>query len=314
MLRAVRAALPSPASAAGFDLYRAMSASRAQPLRQAALGPEGAWIVHWRNAETEALYEQPAHHTLSLYLEGGEAVRCLDQPSARGAPGRLCCMPAGHRSRWAVHGSLQLLHLYLPQLPLALAAEQWFDRDPRLAHLHDRIYFDDAELARLGRAMVALDWDEADAGLALQALGVALQARLLQVQGHVRQDSGARWRGGLSPPARRRVLACIEAALATPGEALDLATLAQAACLSSFHFARMFRQSFGMAPHAWVMQRRLARARELLADPRLPLAEVAARAGYAHLGHLNRALQRAGLGSGGRYRAALDRVSPAAAG
>ena len=37
-----------------------------------------------------------------------------------------------------------------------------------------------------------------------------------------------------------------------------------AACLSPFHFVRMFKQSFGLSPHAWVMQRRLAKARALL--------------------------------------------------
>jgi AraC family transcriptional regulator len=66
----------------------------------------------------------------------------------------------------------------------------------------------------------------------------------------------------------------------------------------------MFKQSFGLSPHAWVMQRRLAKARALLADERLPLAQVAADAGYAHLSHLNAALQRAGLGSAARWRRA----------
>jgi AraC family transcriptional regulator len=182
MLRKLRS-MPSTAVPAQLDVFRALLQSRATPLRAAAVGPEGAWLVQWRNADTDAAYEQPAHHTLSLYLEGGEAVRCLDQPTARGAPGSLCCLPAGHVSRWAVRGSLQLLHLYLPRLPLALAAEQWFDRDPRLAHLDDRIYFDDPLLARLGRQIVALDWHETDAALHLQELGLQMQARLLLAHG-----------------------------------------------------------------------------------------------------------------------------------
>ncbi|WP_395701396.1 helix-turn-helix transcriptional regulator [Aquabacterium sp.] len=283
-----------------FDVFRELARSRATPLRTAALGTDGAWLVHWRNADTDTAYEQPAHHTLSLYLEGGEAVRCLDQPGARGGAGSLCSLPAGHRSRWAVRGSLQLLHLYLPQLPLALAAEQWFDRDPRLAQLDDRIYFDDAPLAELGRAIVALDWQHTDAGLRLQELGLQLQARLLQAHAGG-QRVATRLRGGLSPQARRRVLDRIESALAD-GAAIDLDGLAEAACLSRYHFLRMFKASFGLSPHAWVMQRRLAHARTLLADERLSLAQVAADAGYAHLSHLNAALRRAGLGSAARWR------------
>jgi AraC family transcriptional regulator len=114
-------------------------------------------------------------------------------------------------------------------------------------------------------------------------------------------------RGGLSLVARRRVLECIEAGL--HGE-LSLAELAQAACLSDYHFARMFKASFGMSPHAWVMQRRLARARQLLAAGRLPLADVAENAGYAHLSHLNAALRGAGLASAAAYRRSVIAAAP----
>jgi transcriptional regulator GlxA family with amidase domain len=68
-----------------------------------------------------------------------------------------------------------------------------------------------------------------------------------------------------------------------------------------------FKASFGMSPHAWVMQPRLAHARRLLADARLSLPQVAARAGYAHPSHpshLNAALRSAGLDSAARYRQA----------
>ena len=290
---------------AQLDVFRALRQSRATPLRAASVGADGAWLVHWRNANTDTAYEQPAHHTLSLYLEGGEAVRCLEQPAARGAPGSLCCLPAGHVSRWAVRGSLQLLHLYLPQLPLALAAEQWFDRDPRLAHLDDRIFFDDPLLARLGQMIVALDWRETDAALRLQELSLQMQARLLLAHGGSRRVAAPVLRGGLSPQARRRVLDCMDSAQAT-GNAVDLHALADAACLSPYHFARMFKASFGMSPHAWVMQRRRVHARMLLADARLSLPQVAADAGYAHVSHLNAALRRAGLGSAKRFRHATS--------
>ncbi len=106
-------------------------------------------------------------------------------------------------------------------------------------------------------------------------------------------------RGGLSPAARRRVLERVEAGLAGP---LGLAQLAEAACLSEFHFARMFKVSFGQSPHAWVMQRRLERARRLLGEGRLGPDEVVQRCGYAHRSHLNAALKRAGLASAASLR------------
>lgn len=287
-----------------FPVFAELLRSRATPLRVAPVGPDGAWLVHWRNADTEAVYSHPGHHTLSFYLRGGHAVRCLQAPSARGEPGALCCMPAEHESRWDVRGSLELLHLYLPQLQFAQAAERWFDLEPRSAQLADRIYFHDEALARLCGRLAAADWAHTDAGLELQHLSLEVQAQLLADHVRQRRSSAATVRGGLSPVVRRRVLERIEAAVAQgAGAALSLAALAEAAHLSEFHFARMFKASFGMSPHAWVMARRLQRARELLAAGRLGLEAVAQRCGYAHLSHLNAALRRAGLGSASRYQA-----------
>jgi AraC family transcriptional regulator len=295
-----------PAFAVCTELLR----SRALPLRGTAVGLDGVWLVHWRNADTEAVYERPEHHTLSLYLDGGEEVRCLNAPGARGGAGSLVCMPAGHESRWEVRGSLQLLHLYLPRLPLAECAERWFDLDPRAANLQDRIYFDDPLLSGMGRRIAAMDWRDTDAPLQLQWLALQMQARLISAHcGPARPLP--RVKGGLAPGARRRVLERIEASFSPQGDAPPptLRELADIACLSEFHFARMFKASFGMSPHAWVMQRRLALARRLLAEQRWTLEQVAQQAGYAHLSHLNAALRRAGLGTAARYRRAAATAS-----
>ena len=294
---------------AQFTVSAELLRSRAH-LRRARPLPGGVWLAHWHNADTEAVYRQPTHHTLSLYLDGGHAVRCHEAPDARGEPGVLCLLPAGHDSRWDVNGSLQLLHLYLPRLDLAGAAERWFDLDPRLATLADRIYFRDERLAALCGRIATLDWQLTDALLQLQLLVLDTQARLLEGFAVHRQRLLPALRGGLAPGARRRVLERIEASLAEPaGPAPNLAALAEAACLSEYHFARMFKASFGCGPHAWVMRRRLERARALLAEGRHAIDDVARRCGYAHLSHLNAALRRAGLASAGQTRALSARPS-----
>jgi len=285
---------------AQFTVAAELLRSRARVQRVQPM-PQGVWLAHWHNADTEASYHAPDHHTLSFYLSGGHAVRCHEAPSARGEPGSLCLFPAGHDSGWDVHGSLQLLHLYLPRLEVASAAERWFDMDPRSATLADRIYFRDPALEALCLRIAGTDWSMPDAPLQLQQLVLDAQARLLEAHAVHRRAQPAP-RGGLAPAARRRVLERIEQALQAGQPAPDLAALADAACLSEFHFARMFKTSFGCTPHAWVMRRRLERARALLAAGRLAPTEVARRCGYAHLSHLNAALRRAGLASAARWR------------
>ena len=100
---------------------------------------------------------------------------------------------------------------------------------------------------------------------------------------------------------RRRVRDYIDAHL---DEALTLDELAGVAALSTYHFARMFRVSFGEPPHAWVLARRLAHARALLARSREDLAGVAALCGFGNTSHFSRAFLRATGITPGRYRAA----------
>ena len=174
------------------------------------------------------------------------------------------------------------------------------DLDPRSAVLADQIYFRDAHLEALFARIAIADWQATDAPLRLQQLALDVQSRLLAAHTVYRRPL----RGGLAPAARRRVLERIDAGLRDAHDRLSLAALADPACLSEYHFARMFKASFSCSPHAWVMQRRLARARALLAQGRSTLAEIAAGCGYAHLSHLNDALRRAGLNSASQNRAA----------
>lgn len=50
------------------------------------------------------------------------------------------------------------------------------------------------------------------------------------------------------------------------GEALDLDHMAGQACLSRFHFARLFRSHYGQTPHGYLTRRRIERARALLLE------------------------------------------------
>ena len=63
-------------------------------------------------------------------------------------------------------------------------------------------------------------------------------------------------------------------------EDITLADLAAAAAMSPFHFSRCFKAQTGLAPYAFVIARRMERAKELLRATRLPVAEIAWRVGY----------------------------------
>lgn len=72
---------------------------------------------------------------------------------------------------------------------------------------------------------------------------------------------------------------------------VTLAELANLAGMSEFHTLRVFARATGMPPHAYLTQRRVARAKTLLTQ-RLPLAQVAAFAGFYDQSHLTRHFKR----------------------
>ena len=91
--------------------------------------------------------------------------------------------------------------------------------------------------------------------------------------------------GGLRPSAFRQVRQYIVAHL---DEDLSNHVLAELVGLSTYHFARAFRQSAGVPPHRFVLQNRVALVKHLLAETELPLAQIAIAAGFTDQSHCTR--------------------------
>ncbi len=85
-------------------------------------------------------------------------------------------------------------------------------------------------------------------------------------------------RGGLSGWQRKKVADFIEEHLA---EDVRLSALAGLVDLSPYHFARAFKQSFGVPPHRYHVGRRIERAKTLLAEQVRSITEIALMLGFA---------------------------------
>ena len=67
-------------------------------------------------------------------------------------------------------------------------------------------------------------------------------------------------------------------------EPLDLASLARTAGLSKWYFHRLFTATYGVTPAAYVSQRRIERAQDLLRATNLRVTEVCHAVGFSSLG------------------------------
>jgi len=107
---------------------------------------------------------------------------------------------------------------------------------------------------------------------------------------------------GLSRDRLKRVRDYIETHL---DDRLTLTDLAGVACLSPYHFSRSFKESVGIGPQRYVMQRRLERAKTLIRRTNQPLAEIAQQVGLCDQSHLTSIFRSMTGVTPGRYRAAL---------
>ena len=271
------------------------------PLSASAVLADGLAAAVWdRDTGTLARYERPGHHTLSLYVSGGEgfARRVGGSLLPSLGSGSLCVMPQGATSDWEFTGAVRLFHLYVSHRAFERAVAETLDADPARVRLREATYVRDPVLESVVRgALLPLRWDEPAERVALghagHALVALLAARMTDRLPH------ALARGGIAAAALRRVMELVEARLADP---LAVEDLAAAAGLSAFHFARAFKQATGETPHRFVLRRRLERAKQALACGEPP-ARVAAACGFSSQSHFGARFREAtGLTPGGYAR------------
>lgn len=82
---------------------------------------------------------------------------------------------------------------------------------------------------------------------------------------------------------------------------LTLAQICDAAELSASYLIRAFKKRYGMTPHAFLLDRRIRFARDLLRRD-APLAEVALASGFADQAHFQRVFKQLSAATPGQYR------------
>ncbi len=94
-------------------------------------------------------------------------------------------------------------------------------------------------------------------------------------------------------PAARHLTRARDLADARYFEPLTVDDLAAAAGLSRAHFSREFRRAFGVAPHAYLLTRRLERAAALLRGTDQSVAEICFAVGLQSVGSFTTSFSRA---------------------
>jgi AraC family transcriptional regulator len=204
----------------------------------------------------------------------------IDRPPGAGS---INVIPAGSSVQWRRQGSMDGVTIYLDPIVVArIAAESFgFDSSRRvLPPLHG------LHLPELRSAMLAVDAElstgSSGGSQLAESFATVLAVYLIRyVTGSQGQPVAAA--GVLPRDELRRVIDYVM-------ENLDrnptLEGMAAVANFSPYHFARQFKAATGLAPHQFVIARRIERAQHLLrTNGELGLAEVAFRSGFANQSH-----------------------------
>jgi AraC family transcriptional regulator len=195
-----------------------------------------------------------------------------------------------------------ILFFYLPRGALNAIADDACA--PQIGDLsHKPVGMDDATVSSLGRAMLpALSRPDQASQLFVDHVLLAAGIHVAQTYGGMRPLSRP-VRGGLAPWQVRRAK---EILCANLNGRVALTEVAEECRLSVSHFSRAFRRSIGVAPHNWLLTRRVELAQEKLRDGRLSLLDVALACGFADQSHLTRVFTRVVGVSPGAWRRALE--------
>ncbi len=261
-----------------------------------------ALIRRWK--DIAPVIDQPSldQHYVSLHLAGPKRVhrsgdgRTLSRDVGSSA---YSVAPAGSTFGWRTEGPIDFVHVYLDPRNVDQVVAAEFDRDPRGVALQDALGAQDPLIEPLILALLReVSMNGGPDRAYIDALMHMLVLHLLRLHTNLRFE-GARLRLALAPHRLRRALDYIEAMIAEP---IGLTEIAAAAGVSSYHFCRGFRQATGATPYAYLIERRVVRARSLLTKSDLPLAEIALRCGFASHSQFSRAFKRHGGVSPHRYR------------
>ena len=268
------------------------------------LGWTGLLAERWRHAPGQLGKAQGPETEVVVILQGRLPVRRLGGRSQACyvIPGTIGLCPAGVQEEAVqLHGEIrESLHLFLPSL--AKTALREINVDPDKVRLRYERGFRDPLIEGIGRAIRAEMLDPTPAGnMLVETLASALGVHLLQRHSNLASASLSLppARGALDPGRLDRVRDFIETNL---GEDLTIEALAKEACLSPFHFARAFKAATGEAPHRYLTNRRLEKARSWISEGHLPLAEIAFRCGFSSQASFTRWFKRLAGATPGEYR------------
>jgi AraC family transcriptional regulator len=232
-----------------------------------------------------------SNHWLTVFL--GQPRKLLQKRDGRThesvmQAGEHTVIPAGQPSYWQCNGGIDILHVHLEPSFITTLAETseinsdrieivncFSGRDPHIQHIAQSLFNELKSPGLMGQMYI----ESLTHLLAIHLIRhhSAFAVKLQQVK------------EGLSPSTLQQVIEYIHTYLE---QELTLVQLASIAAMSPAYFSTQFKASMGLAPHQYVIEQRIEKAKQLLLQGKYSIGEVALQVGFCDQSHLTRHMRR----------------------
>lgn len=244
----------------------------------------------WRTPlQASVTHPDPQFLSLVHHCAGGP-VWSTDEPDIKAVAGSATLHDWHEPQVWQSEDTVTFSHYYLSTSLVNDVANELFDAEFQLDDLQRFTNAHDKSMINLLNAAYASVFGEENVGkLALDGWALLFSETLLRrFSKHGEKQSASQF-AKLPPKSIRETVDYIECHL---DQDLSLDVLAKIAAMSPYHFSRRFKETVGMAPHAYVMYRRAHKAKNLLINGNLCLAQIAYDCGFASQSHMTTTVKK----------------------
>lgn len=247
------------------------------------------YVSHQSEAPFRLEPDPVDHHLLVMHLNGPARVTSRIENRSKSRilpPGGLVFWPGGIPFEIELEEQIDTLHIYINAALMSEVSRSMGIHNSDSHHLTPLFASSDPLLEQLSiEALNVAKLGYRGASLYADQIARSLASRLYWISRHgissiIHQENQ---KGSLSKAQLRRLEEYVNEHL---DEDLRLDCLSSVVGLSVSHFSRRFKASTGKTPHQYVVDRRLERAKTLLAGTKLPIAQVASECGFSHQEHL----------------------------
>lgn len=284
----------SSVQSAGYHVKPGVSASDLSALFSEAiiasskdLGWQDIRVLHVRNEHTEMDLPALSQHCIVVQLE--PSVRVTADINGHTfndflTPGDVAIIPAGVPSHWRWHDNKahETLHMYLEPAFVEQVAKTCSLNHGQIA-IEPQIGVRDEQLSHMAWSLLyELKAENIVGRLYADSVASVLAIQLVRRYSCLK-DVGMK-KGGMAPHKLRRALEFISENVEQQ-QSIALDVVAQEVGMSRYHFSRVFKESMGLSPINYIVRQRIERAKKLLSETNLPIADIALQAGFSGQSH-----------------------------